>query len=100
MDDMKGNNLDMSNIVEKIESTEAKSHLEKFFGTKEIESLRDISDIKVDKSLPVMERLISFIEQIGNPYYFKVNGTPVRVAFTKNAHAFQESVERLVSNSN
>ena len=91
MDNMKGNNLDME---------AAKSHLEKFIRTKEIEDLRDICDVKVDKSQPVLERLLSFIEQVGNPYYFKVNGTPVKVAFAKNAHTFQESVERLVSNSN
>ena len=91
MDKEKGNNLDME---------AAKSHLEQFIRTKEIEDLRDICDVKVDKSKPVLERLVSFIEQVGNPYYFRVNGTTVRVAFAKNAHTFQESVEKLVSNAN
>lgn len=90
MNNAKGNNLDMEN---------AKSHLEKFIQTKEIEKLRDINDVVIDRSLPVMERIISFIQQIGDPYFFKVGDTPVRVKFTKNANTFQESVEHLISNS-
>lgn len=36
------------------------------------EQLVDIRDVKIDRSLPSEERIKSFIEQIKNPYQFKV----------------------------
>ena len=32
----------------------------------------DIRDVKIDRSLPVEERMKSYVEQIKNPYLFKV----------------------------
>lgn len=45
------------------------------------EQLVDIRDVKIDRSLPSEERIKSFIEQIKNPYQFKVGNTVVRVSF-------------------
>ena len=41
------------------------------------EQLVDIRDVKIDRSLPSEERIKSFIEQIKNPYQFKVGDTVV-----------------------
>ena len=90
METSKGNNQDMEN---------AKKHLQRFIDEKETDELRELNDVKIDTRKPVLERMISFIEQIGDPYYFKVGGTPVRVTFQKNANTFQECMEKLVSNS-
>ena len=43
------------------------------------EDLKDISEVIIDTSKPVEERILSFIEQIGNPYLFKVGNTVVKV---------------------
>lgn len=50
------------------------------------DQLVDIRDVKIDRSLPSEDRIKSFVEQIKNPYHFKVGSTVVRVAFadTKN----------------
>jgi hypothetical protein len=77
----------------------SKPHLEKMkrknIGDVGAEELKDISNIVIDKNKPVTERILLFIEQIGNPYLFKVGNTPVKVSFTPNALTFQKSLEIL-----
>lgn len=76
------------------------SDLQKFFENKSttMEELVDITMVEIDKSKPVNERIISFIDQIGNPYYFKVGDTPVRVSFDPNGKSFQATVEKMIRN--
>ena len=42
-------------------------------------SLVDIRDVRIDRSLPMEERVKSYVEQVKNPYMFKVGNTVVRV---------------------
>ena len=51
-----------------------------------LDSLVDIRDVKIDRSQPVEERMKSYVEQIKNPYLFKVGNTVVRVSYA-NTHA-------------
>lgn len=44
-------------------------------------SLIDIRDIKIDTSQPTHNRMVSFVEQIRNPYLFKVGDTVVKVDY-------------------
>ena len=37
-----------------------------------LEELKDLRDVKIDTSLPVIERILSFMIQIENSYLFKV----------------------------
>ena len=41
------------------------------------DALVDIRDMKIDRTLPKEERIRSFVEQIKNPYCFKVNIIPL-----------------------
>ncbi len=50
----------------------------------DITALKDISNIKIDEGNPVFQRILTFIEQAGSPYLFKVGDTPVKVVFAKN----------------
>ena len=34
-------------------------------------SLRDISGVSIDMTLPQQERIKSYVEQIGNPYWYR-----------------------------
>ena len=45
-------------------------------------SLVDISTVKVDMSLPVVERVKAYLQQIGNPYCFIDHGIKVKVCFS------------------
>ena len=55
-------------------------------------------DLKLYSDLPVQERLELFLCQIGNPYCFKVNGTPVQVAFSGNRKTLDEALNNYLTN--
>lgn len=55
------------------------------------EQLVDIRDVKIDRSLPSEERIKSFIEQIKNPYQFKVGNTVVRVSFANTQNTITDN---------
>ncbi|MBR6654123.1 MAG: hypothetical protein IKL27_05225 [Oscillospiraceae bacterium] len=44
--------------------------------------LVDLKSVTIDKTLPVPERITSFIKQVKNPYLFKVDDTTVKVEFS------------------
>lgn len=49
---------------------------------KDISELVDIRDVEIDTSLPVEERIKSYIEQVRDPYCFRVGDVKVRVSFS------------------
>ena len=59
----------------------------------DINSLVDIRDVKVDTSLPVPERIKSYLDQVKNPYYFRVGDVAVHVCYTENGPTLQEILE-------
>ena len=48
----------------------------------EPDQLVDLRSVSIDKSLPVSERMRSFVKQIKNPYLFKVDDITVKVEFS------------------
>lgn len=74
-------------------------HLEKFkqqnISDVELDKLTDISNVVIDENKCTAERVYSFIEQVGNPYLFKVGNTPVKISFPPNAPTIQECLETL-----
>ena len=56
---------------------------EKHQGYKIIDELVDIRDVKLDSSLGQAERIQSFLQQIKNPYCFRVGDVVVTVAYTE-----------------
>jgi hypothetical protein len=42
----------------------------------------DITTVKIDPALDKEERIEDFIQQINNPYVFKVNGMTVKISFS------------------
>ena len=53
------------------------------------DTLVDLQDIRINDKLSVDERIASFIEQIKNPYCFKVDGVVVKVAFSSGGKSFK-----------
>lgn len=45
------------------------------------DSLADLRDVEIDRSKPVQDRLRSFMEQVHNPYLFKVGDIVVKVNY-------------------
>jgi len=60
-----------------------------------IEDLQDIKSVRINPNKPVMDRLISFMLQIKNPYLFRVDDTSVKVEFTSNGPTLQKSLESI-----
>ena len=48
--------------------------------------LADLRDVQIDTSLPVRERMVSYLGQVGNPYLFKVDGIVVKVSYLPQAN--------------
>ena len=60
------------------------------------DTLVDLQDIRINDKLSVDERIASFIEQIKNPYCFKVDGVVVKVAFSSGGKSFNEQFEQMI----
>ena len=61
-----------------------------------LDSLVDIRDVKIGRSLPVEERMKSYVEQIKNPYMFKVGKTIVRVSYANTTQTINDNFLKLM----
>lgn len=59
-------------------------------------TLVDLNDVYIDTTLPVKKRIQSFIEQVKNPYLFKVGDVAVKVVFQESGPTLQERLESLI----
>lgn len=57
------------------------------------DSLRDIGDVQIDKSLPREQRLLEFIRQIGNPYCYRCGKAVVKVSFADTDMTLEDRLE-------
>lgn len=60
-------------------------------------SLVDIRDVRIDRSLPMEERVKSYVEQVKNPYMFKVGNTVVRVSYADNGRTINDNFVNMIS---
>lgn len=61
------------------------------------EELVDIRNVKIDRNLPSDERIRSFIEQIKNPYCFKVGDTVVKVSFADTSNTITDNFINMIA---
>lgn len=57
-------------------------------------SLIDLSFVHTDTTLPTMQRLINFLEEIKNPYCFLVGTSTVKVEFSKDCDSLQTILKK------
>ena len=62
-----------------------------------LDSLVDIRDVKIDRTQPVEERMKSYVEQIKNPYLFKVRNTVVRVSYANTQATINDNFVNLLA---
>lgn len=62
-----------------------------------LESLVDIRDVRIDRSLPMEERVKSYVEQVKNPYMFKVGNTVVRVSYADTDKTMNDNFVNMIS---
>jgi len=56
--------------------------------------LVDIKDVQINTSLPRDDRVLDFLEQIKNPYCFKVGKAAVKVSFADTEATVEDCLER------
>lgn len=61
------------------------------------ESLVDIRDVKLDSSMEQADRVRYFIQQVKNPYRFKVGDVVVNVAYTNGGATLNECFADMLS---
>ena len=61
------------------------------------EELVDIRNVKIDRTLPSDETVRSFIEQIKNPYCFKVGDTVVKVSFADTPNTITDNFINMIA---
>ncbi len=62
-----------------------------------LENLVDIRDVKIDRNLPQEERVKSFVEQIKNPYCFRVGNVKVRVEYSGRKETMTEAFSAMLA---
>ena len=62
-----------------------------------LDSLVDIRDVKIDRSMSVEDRMKSYVEQIKNPYMFKVGNTVVRVSYANTQATIKDNFVNLLA---
>ena len=64
---------------------------------KNLSELVDIRDVVIDKSLPLEERVRSYVEQIKDPYCFKVGDVVVRVSYVDKDKSLTDSFTSMIA---
>ena len=65
--------------------------------TPDLSELVDIRDVVIDKSLPLEDRVKSYVEQIKNPYCFKVGDVVVRVSYAGKDKTLTDSFTAMIA---
>ena len=65
---------------------------------RELSDLVDIRDVKLDQSLSREDRIRSFVEQVKDPYYFKVGDVKVRISYdTEKDRTLNDSFQNMIA---
>lgn len=64
---------------------------------KALDSLVDIRDVKIDQEQPPEERIRSFVQQVKDPYCFRVGNVKVRVAYAGKDETLNDSFCNMIS---
>lgn len=64
---------------------------------KNLSELVDIRDVVIDKKLTLEERVKSYVEQIKDPYCFKVGDVVVRVSYADKDKSLTDSFTSMIA---
>ncbi len=59
-------------------------------------SLVDLNSVHIDDAQPVQDRILSFLDQIKNPYCFRIGEVAVKVNYKTDGPSFQQNFEDLL----
>jgi len=64
------------------------------------EELKELTEIHIDPNAPLDERFEKYLDEIGNPYRFTVNGTVVNIGFSSTEKTLSESLYNYYTHKN
>ena len=73
----------------------SKQILDTLFAAVGYEDLIDLKDIKIDENKPITERMRDYLDQIKDPYLFRVGDIVVRVKFA-GEESLQTKIEEMM----
>ena len=59
-------------------------------------TLYDIQNVSINGYLPKLERMKQYIEQIGNPYFYKCDDTVIKIGNIKTERTINDGFNSLV----
>ena len=59
-------------------------------------SLIDLDVVQIDDTRPVSERILSFLQQVKNPYCFRIGDVAVKVNYKPDGPSLQQNFEDLL----
>lgn len=77
---------------------EYRRYLDADFDDVEIKDMKDIRDIRIDRSLPQEKRTRQYLRQVGNPYLVRVGDVKVKIRFANQGISFEDAFEDMLIN--
>lgn len=63
----------------------------------QMDTLVDIRNVRIDRTLPLEERIRSYVEQIRNPYLFRVGDTVVHVSYANTQRTLNDNFISMIA---
>ena len=90
---MQMKNIDISKLVEKLDKCR-NLNLDEI----DINEVDEITNIKIDRRKSSNERILDFLNEVKNPYIFKVNGKLVRIRFSDTEKTADDCLTSVLQN--
>ena len=75
---------------------EYRKYLETDFDDVEVNELKDIRKVRIDRSQTKEKRIAQYLKQVGNPYMVRVGNVKVKIRFANNGVSFEDAFEDLL----
>ena len=86
-------NIDIIKLVEKLDKCR-NINLDEI----DINDVDEITNIKIDRRKSSNERILDFLNEVKNPYIFKVNGKLVRIRFSDTEKTADDCLTSVLQN--
>jgi len=75
---------------------EYRRYLETDFDDVDVNELKDIRKVRIDRSQTKEKRIAQYLKQVGNPYMVRVGNVKVKIRFANNGVSFEDAFEDLL----
>ena len=75
---------------------EYRKYLETDFDDVDVNELKDIRKVRIDRSQTKEKRIAQYLKQVGNPYMVRVGNVKVKIRFANIGVSFEDAFEDLL----